>query len=1015
MRRTWWLERLEDKLNPTATLYVDFGDLFPIDGSGRNVLTDTVGNLKTAVNGANPSVHGPQLDDASGGAYADGTLFDFVSFGSSGVVPLGNQAAFRANVMAHVRRVYEPLNTTVVELTATPQLVNGHNVQGASSLADISATLGVNEGDAGGDNDAYVLFVLPEIGPGDDNPNNFATNGYGGKAPLTDIGVGNNTDDTVLAFLYNNPSVAFMGAQVAHEAGHAYGLRHSFGNDPASSPGINNALVESDVMSYLGYANFGGFNVINRFPTVQGDGNTDNDTLSASPTPFDQLANDPQLGAASNIAFVSGTGAHDLITLAPGALPNQVNVTVQAFADASYSSPISVPGTAGASTTYTYTLTLAGGTTILVDAGARDDRLVIAGDLNANVRLRGMHGTDEVIVDGLGAATASYTPGSSTANGIDGNADRRGTITFGGTTLTFAELDNGSRVLLQNIDTVTFTSPGGVDDVSLLTTAGRVTLEGTVNGGTAFVPLQLDAVGTLNVDAGADNDTFRLLTGFTPPGGFTLNLEGGTGTDAVLFQSTAASTLTRLLGLGTLDGFNANTGTFTGTMRNINRMAATGGLTLDIFFGLGQNSRWTIQAGDDEYQHLASGRIMAFDGFDNLAAGGMADEFRFLPGGTVLGNIDGFLGNDTVDFTAVATQSLTISALGADNGYNLAGSTQNAQLWNFDRVLAAPGSSLRGRDVDALWNIQLGDDRYLEPVSTRTLDFSGFDNLTGGSGRDYFDFLIGGFLTGSLDGRGGLDTFSYAALASQQVNLTGTGAIDGFNANVGIVPGGVRNIDTVIGSLAGTTDRLTGLNAVATWIIAGAGSTYTASSRTLSFTQLDEFFGGSNKDTITLDFSGVLPVPASGTIINGQAGTDVLTVLGSAGNDTMALTATTLTVNGVPVQYSALERIDLRAGAGNDTFSSGATSLFAVLKHVRFFGEAGNDMVTVSPTALAVLTLDGGAGTDTLNVQRKGAIFSTLPPKKTATAGTYQFKNRKNIAFTSFEKKSYDGELQQVP
>jgi hypothetical protein len=74
-----------------------------------------------------------------------------------------------------------------------------------------------------------------------------------------------------------------------------------------------------------------------------------------------------------------------------------------------------------------------------------------------------------------------------------------------------------------------------------------------------------------------------------------------------------------------------------------------------------------------------------------------------------------------------------------------------------------------------------------------------------------------------------------------------------------------------------------------------------------------------------------------------------------------------------------------------------------MVKLVRFFGEAGNDVATVSPAVLAVLHMDGGDGTDTLNITRGTSRYLTPIPPKSATSGTYRFSNRQMLEFISFE------------
>src|SRR6186997_306709 len=99
------VECLEDRFVPTSTLYVDFGDRFPVAG-----LTGTVGTLRTATSGVvgDPAVAGPNMDkdlngDFSGAATDDEDAFNMVSFGSryatDGGAYTGGLAQLRADIM----------------------------------------------------------------------------------------------------------------------------------------------------------------------------------------------------------------------------------------------------------------------------------------------------------------------------------------------------------------------------------------------------------------------------------------------------------------------------------------------------------------------------------------------------------------------------------------------------------------------------------------------------------------------------------------------------------------------------------------------------------------------------------------------------------------------------------------------------------------------------------------------------------------------------------------------------
>src|SRR5262249_52917678 len=235
-------------------------------------------------------------------------------------------------------------------------LADGRSVTAASSMAALVATLRANGTTS---KDTYVIAAASP----------FRSNGYVGISPggtilgeTTDLSAGaNNHDDLALAFMTN--SIDFDSNTIAHEAGHCFGLQHAVTTSAPSGSAVNNQLPTSEIMSYLS-SNSSYF--FSRFPMVRGDSNTDPNTSTSPPTPppllnsdlearqgqqppFDQLRVDPNIGENPALHYISGTGAHDIITITKGAR-NTATVSVQAFRDSGHNLPIIVPGTTG--TTY---------------------------------------------------------------------------------------------------------------------------------------------------------------------------------------------------------------------------------------------------------------------------------------------------------------------------------------------------------------------------------------------------------------------------------------------------------------------------------------------------------------------------------------------------------------------------------------------------------------------------------------------------------------------------------------
>src|SRR5262249_25267709 len=124
------------------------------------------------------------------------------------------------------------------------------------------------------------------------------------------------------------------------------------------------------------------------------------------------------------------------------------------------------------------------------------------------------------------------------------------------------------------------------------------------------------------------------------------------------------------------------------------------------------------------------------------------------------------------------------------------------------------------------------------------------------------------------------------------------------------------------------------------------------------------------------DFSGV----ASTTVNGGSGGFDVVNILGTAGNDTVTSTATTVSfAGGGSVTFGTnVDRMNLSTLDGNDTITlslgvvgldkvvdggagNDTINLSGVTTDATIYGGDGDDTITGSPTAD---TIDGGKGND---------------------------------------------------
>jgi hypothetical protein len=233
----------------------------------------------------------------------------------------------------------------------------------------------------------------------------------------------------------------------------------------------------------------------------------------------------------------------------------------------------------------------------------------------------------------------------------------------------------------------------------------------------------------------------------------------------------------------------------------------------------------------------------AFTGFDNLRGGAGNDSFQFAANGMLAGGIDGGGGSNSLDFSASSSTVLVNLATGVAshlnggnrNGFThiqqfvgskatglnyldgpstattytlsaaTAGRLSSGQAFSgFERLVGSGNDTLLGPNLTALWSLTGSNAGWLSAGGT-AMFFSGFPNLTGGSGDDTYHFVVGASLSGNLSDGGGHNWLDYSAFRSAvTINLTA-----GTATGVGGTVSGIQNAlggtaaDTMTGSAAG--------------------------------------------------------------------------------------------------------------------------------------------------------------------------------------------------------------------
>lgn len=872
---------LEDRHLLAANLFVDFGDNFP-----GGTLVTTQGGLRDIANAPAPNdrILGVNLRDSANGFNA-GTQLNIVAQTFTAIE--------RARMMAVVERAFLPLDIDVVELTSTPQTtLDGRSVVAATSMADVVNTL------RGGDTtwkDAYIFVGTFIVDPGGPNQQVYGNNG-GGTSPenptlgtTSDLASGFNRHDD-LGVVYSNGGISNNTTNnISHEAGHLLGLRHSITN--ATPTASINLFHQLEIMSYRNTNNTTS-STFTRYPMIRGDGNSpaappnpvnynDLAARNGQVTLFDQARMDPDVLANPNYTFVSGTGAHDIITITRNGA--NADVTVQAFGDAAMTSPITVPGEAD--TTYSYSIPLT--KSILVFAGGSNDQIIVDADLGVDVRIDGMLGTDTLIVEGKGAANAVYTPNATRRTSVDtlsnGTAtvdDFGGVISLGGHSIMFENFETTGRVEVRNSVSLKYLPPGIVpptgNDELLVTAspigANRNRISGTT-GLETIVPLDFTNVVSVEIETGVNdsiiipgvlNDHITIVDPLTATGLQFFSIDTGEGDDQLVIDATGALTLPVGGGIFAFDGGAGN----------------------DEIFGSDSSPDWLLNG---NHRGGLDTSPFAFINTENLTGGSGNDNFRVTTDVPINMNIVGGGGTDTLfgpDAARTWQLNGTRSGLLTESFINFS-ETEGVTGGTASDMFFLNATSLQiaidgGGGDDEIRGFDVNEDWVVGPAGGSTtqtdITFTGIETLFGGTLNDHFRIQPGVINIDIFAGAGD-DTVSGPDVNSQW-NLTGrnrgnisTSGVSFFHVET-IRPGtAVDTINLGIGSHEmeihdqGGSDILIGPNLPRVWRLtnANAGS---VNFNNVVWTGIENLVGGSRQDHFLFENN-----LASLESINGGVGT----------------------------------------------------------------------------------------------------------------------------------------------
>ncbi|MEM1198602.1 MAG: calcium-binding protein [Pseudomonadota bacterium] len=481
---------------------------------------------------------------------------------------------------------------------------------------------------------------------------------------------------------------------------------------------------------------------------------------------------------------------------------------------------------------------------------------------------------------------------------------------------------DGIAITVSNIESIDINAGAGNDIVT--GGAGNEILRGladddTLDGGT----------GSDNLQGGAGND--RLILGDVNLGD---NVDGGADTDTLVYVATNGSnhTITGTATNLTVDGVTI-------PVTNVENFEITGG---------DQDDTITTHDGDDIINGgTGNETIDAGDGDDRVSVDDDLD---------LLETIDGGAGTDT--FVHTLSDGVNHVATLTASAFNLDGDA--FAVSNFENFEGTGGD---GNDVI---NENTGGDSILrggdgnDSLSATT----GVDQLFGDAGNDNLDFWDAN-VGDSADGGAGSDTFLFREVGANNNNV-----ITVANGNTGVTVDGttisLTDIERVrIQGLEGDDDITGGdqgdiLNGgVGDDTLRGGDG----NDLLLATNGLDALFGDGGNDT--LEFYDV----DAGDSVDGGAGVDTFTFreIGASNNNTVTIANgnASVTVDGVVLTLTDIERVNIDSRDGNDTITGGD-------QDDSLSGGAGNDIIDGGDGAdfvdggLGVDALQGGAGNDQL-------------------------------------------------
>ncbi len=624
----------------------------------------------------------------------------------------------------------------------------------------------------------------------------------------------------------------------------------------------------------------------------------------------------------------------------------------------------------------------------------------------------GSSGNDTLDYSGVTLATRSFNVLAGAGNDILRGGAGNDVFRFAATLLTAADTVQGGssgtvdQLIFETAGTITAASlanVGGIERVILANGTNDITLSAAMgasaqggliqvfggSGNDRISATVLAAAARVDVTAGAGLDTLLGTAGgdtFRFAGadlaGDTVN--GGVGYDNLVITSADALSAADLALVSNIDQITLNVAGSSVTLNNAVANANAG--VLAVFGSSGNDTvdasaiattraiSVTANGGNDTFRGGTGNDVFRFNATDLTAAdtvaggGGIGiDAINFQTAGTVTAaNLAGVSGIERIALAA-GTNAITIT----DALLNTASGNAMTVFTNSGND-TVDGSGLTGANKLEIYT-GLGNDILRGGAGNDVFRFSvtgldGSDVVAGGAGFDQLNISTAGALTAAkLAGVSGIDqivlsisgavlTLNNAVAAANAASLAVFGSIGNDTVDASAVTDTTRGLsvtalagnDSFRGGLGTDVFRFNAADLTNLDVVQGGGGTAsdaivfltTGTVTAAAFTQVSgietlSFAAGGNAVTLT----NAMVASANNTLV---------TINGSAGNDTVNAASVTTPAN----------RITVNAGAGNDTLTGGA----------------GHDTFRFAAADVAGDIILGGSGSDTLQLTTAGTI-----------------------------------------